>query len=72
MAESDIASLLNRPDLSVVTGPLVDPYNSNSAYGSGLPGFAQSTGLGQASLGIVALIVLAFVGFYVWTRPHQK
>lgn len=77
MAESDIASMFNRPDLAVVAGwssdASVDQYGGTLGIAS--PGNIlsnASNGIGQVSLGMLALITLGLVGFYVWTRGHQK
>jgi hypothetical protein len=76
MSDSYLAGLLNRPDLSVVTGPLTDPYGGSSGgMASTLPGVVYTgtdTALGQVHLGVLALITVGLVGFYVWTRSHQK
>jgi hypothetical protein len=75
MAEQDIAALLNRPDLSIAVGwsadAAVDQYGGT--IGTAMPGFVSSgNGIGQVSLGVLALITLGLVGFYVWTRSHQR
>lgn len=76
MSDSYIATLLSRPDLTDVTGPLSDPYGGSSGgMAAAMPGAivtAGSSALGQAHLGVIALSVLALVAFYAWTRSHQK
>lgn len=73
---AQIAALINRPEL--ISAP-VDPYGGTSnnsplraAVGiSGGIGATRADASGRLTAGMLGLMVIGVVAFYVWTRPLQ-
>jgi hypothetical protein len=77
LANASLASALGRPDLAMwastqgVVNMQPPPVSAGNVLAGGYGGAGGVNVEGRASAGLIGLLVLAVVGFYVWTRGFQ-
>jgi hypothetical protein len=68
-----LAARLNRSDLQGYNpSPVVDPYTSPGNTVGQIQSAMSGLDSGRISAGMVGLLVVGAVGFYMWTRKFQS